>query len=355
MPEALALVKKELGSDAVILHTRTHPRRRLPGGASKHIVEVTAATSLDAVPEAMRRAMSQDGQPRRDSVVRSGKVIPSRVSAENAPANTAPDALFDVYRRLIESDVAHEIASQLIACLEEDLSPTDRAVEANVKTALSKRLLNMLPAVCEIDLAPKSGPVVVALVGPTGVGKTTTVAKLAADFSLRKDRSVGCISLDARKIGATAQIEAYANIIDVPLQVIENTAELQAAIATWFDLDVILIDTPGLSPQDTAGLIALTNQLESIEVDETHLVLPATIGGRAMRDAVERFATVGADRLLLTKQDEAIGMAVILNAVHQTQMKISYMTTGDDVPDGNSLSARESLAESISAQVALME
>ncbi len=355
MPEALALVKKELGNDAVILHTRTHPRRRLPGGSSKHIVEVTAATSLDAVPDAMRQSVSASSPSARTRATRSGKSARANTSAAIAPVGAAPDALFDVYRRLIESDVAHEIASQLIASLEEDLSSAERAVESNLKTALSKRLMNMLPPVCEIDLAPKSGPVVVALVGPTGVGKTTTVAKLAADLSLRKDRSVGCISLDARKIGATAQIEAYANIIDVPLQVIENPAELQAAIATWFDLDVILIDTPGLSPQDTAGLIALTNQLESIEVDETHLVLPATIGGRAMRDAVERFATVGADRLLLTKQDEAIGVAVILNAVHQTQMKMSYMTTGDDVPDGISLSARESLAESISAQVALME
>ncbi|GJM26182.1 MAG: hypothetical protein DHS20C16_25970 [Phycisphaerae bacterium] len=353
MPEALARVKQELGSDAVILHTRTHPRRKLPGGPARHTVEVTAAASLETVPEAMRRSTQSKNRPNRETNIRSGHS--ATATKANAPADTAPDALFDVYRRLIESDVAHEIASQLIESLEQDLSPAQRSDESCVKASLSKRLLTMLPSVCEIDLASKSGPVVVALVGPSGVGKTTTLAKLAADFSLRKNRSVGCISLDARKIGATEQIAAYANIIDVPLQVIENPAELQAAIATWFDLDVILIDTPGLSPHDTASLIALTNQLESIEVDETHLVLPATIGGRAMRDAVERFATVGADRLLLSKQDEAIGMAVILNAVHQTQMKISYMTTGEDVPDGLSLSPRESLAESISAQVALME
>lgn len=355
MPEALARVKQELGSDAVILHTRTLPRRKLPGGSPRHFVEVTAAVSLDAVPEAMRRTAQTHAGSKQGPAARSGGAVGAKTSAANAPTDTAPDALFDVYRRLIESDVAHEIAGQLIDSLEQDLSPAQRLDESFVKSALSKRLLNMLPAVCEIDLAPKSGPVVVALVGPTGVGKTTTLAKLAADFSLRKNRSVGCLSLDARKIGATQQIAAYANIIDVPLQVIKNPAELQAALAMWFDFDVILIDTPGLSPHDTAGLLALTNLLESIDVDETHLVLPATIGGRAMRDAVERFATVGADRLLLTKQDEAIGMAVILNAVHQTRMKISYMTTGDDVPDGIHLNARESLAESISAQVALTE
>ncbi len=355
MPEALIRVKKELGSDAVILHTRTYPRRRLPGAPARHFVEVTAATSLDAVPAEARKSMRPASQANRRSAHRSEATSSANPSAVIAPIIAEPDALFDVYRRLIESDVAHDIASQLIEKLDRDLSSSQRSDEAVVKAALSKHLLKMLPAVCEIDLAPKSGPVVVALVGPTGVGKTTTLAKLAADFSLRKNRSVGCLSLDNRKIGAADQIAAYANIIDVPLQVIKNPAELPAAVAMWSDLDVILIDTPGLSPHDTAGLIALTNQLESIEVDETHLVLPATVGGRAMRDAVERFASVGADRLLLTKQDEAIGVAVILNAVHQTQMKISYVTTGDDVPDGIRLRARESLADSITAQVAMME
>ncbi len=341
MPEALARVKQEVGSDAVILHTRTHPKRKLPGGPLRHVVEVTAAISADAVPQARRRQ-----RPARQS-------SPQVARSANGGTTAGPDALFDVYRRLIESDVAHEIASRLIESLEQDLTPTQLSDEAAVKNALANRLLKMLPPVCEINLAPKCRPVVVALVGPTGVGKTTTLAKLAADFSLRKNRSVGCLSLDNRKIGAADQIEAYANIIDVPLQVIKNPAELPVAVAMWSDLDVILIDTSGLSPHDTASLIALTNQLESIEVDETHLVLPATVGGRTMRDAVERFASVGADRLLLTKQDEAIGMAVILNAVHQTQMKISYVTTGDDVPDGICLTARESLAESITAQVSV--
>jgi len=351
MPDALARVKRELGDDAVILHTKTHQRRSLLGAAPRCVVEVTAAASVDDVPARFktdrRNARSQRTPSDSDSLAVASRVEP--------PAHLEPDSLFDVYRRLIEADVAHEIAGQLMENLERELPIELRSDPSAVGQVLSKLLVKMLPPVCEIDPTAKAQATVVAFVGPTGVGKTTTLAKLATDFAVRRNLSVGCVTLDTKKLGAVEQIRAYTNIIDVPLRVIKNPSELASVASEWSDFDVILIDTPGLSQNDSAGLIALANQLASIDIDETHLVLPATTGGRVMRDVVDRFSTVGADRLILTKQDEAIGVAVVLNAVSQTQIRFSYTTTGQDVPDGINVQVREALADSIAQQVVMVE
>ena len=156
-----------------------------------------------------------------------------------------------------------------------------------------------------------------ALVGPTGVGKTTTVAKLAANFKLVHGLRPGLVTVDTFRIAAVEQLRTYAEIIDLPLAVANSPAEMRKAIDSLGDVDLVLIDTAGRSPRDEVKIRELADFLAEAKPDEVHLVLSAVAGERSLRAAVERFAVVRADRLILTKLDEADGLGGVLAVIGQ--------------------------------------
>jgi len=173
---------------------------------------------------------------------------------------------------------------------------------------------------------------VVVLVGPTGVGKTTTIAKLAANHYLRERHRVGLITVDTYRIAAVEQLRTYAEIIDLPMEVVSTPREMRDAVAKMSDLDLVLIDTAGRSPQDDIRLRELNAVIHEGEPDEVHLVLSVVAGATSLARAVETFRHVGITSLLLTKLDEAPtlgGLWPILN----TGIPMSYMTDGQNVPD----------------------
>ncbi len=174
---------------------------------------------------------------------------------------------------------------------------------------------------------------VIALVGPTGVGKTTTVAKLAATFKLAHGFRPGLVTVDTYRIAAVEQLRTYAEIIDLPLAVVNAPGEMRRAIDELGDVDLVLIDTAGRSPRDEVKIRELADFLAAAQPDEVHLVLSAVAAERSLRAAVERFAVVRADRLILTKFDEAVGLGGVLAVLGQADRPVSYITTGQAVPD----------------------
>jgi flagellar biosynthesis protein FlhF len=188
---------------------------------------------------------------------------------------------------------------------------------------------------------------VVALVGPTGVGKTTTVAKLAADFKLARGRRPGLVTVDTYRIAAVEQLRTYAEIIDLPLAVANAPGEMPRAIEELGDVDLVLIDTAGRSPRDEVKIRELADFLAAARPDEVHLVLSATTGERSLRAAAERFASARADRLILTKLDEADGLGGVLAVLERSHLPVSYITTGQAVPDDIEPAARARLARLI--------
>src|SRR5205085_5547961 len=138
---------------------------------------------------------------------------------------------------------------------------------------LSELLEKLLPISGPITRKKTTGPHIVALIGPTGVGKTTTIAKLAANLKLRENHSVGLITIDTYRIAAVDQLKKYADIIGSPLRVVNTPEELREAVAAMSDCAFILIDTAGRSPTDTMKLNELKNLLDAVEPDEVHLVL----------------------------------------------------------------------------------
>jgi flagellar biosynthesis protein FlhF len=159
------------------------------------------------------------------------------------------------------------------------------------------------------------------------------VAKLAANLKLRESRRVGLITLDTYRIAAVDQLKRYAEIIGAPLKVVSSADELHEAIRTMADLEFILIDTAGRSPNDKLKLGELKKVLGAAQPDEVHLVLSSATGARVLEQTAERFASAGTTAILLTKLDESTGLGNLLPLVRSTRLPLSYLPTGQNVPD----------------------
>jgi flagellar biosynthesis protein FlhF len=178
-----------------------------------------------------------------------------------------------------------------------------------------------------------AGRSVVALVGPTGVGKTTTIAKLAANFRLKEKRNVGLITVDTYRIAAVEQLRTYADIIDLPMEVVSTPREMREAVTRMSDLEIILMDTAGRSPRDEVKIQELRAMLAEAKADQVHLVLSAVGGAAALKRTAEQFAAVGVSALVLTKLDEATSLGSVLPMLRASKLPLSYVTDGQNVPD----------------------
>jgi flagellar biosynthesis protein FlhF len=188
-------------------------------------------------------------------------------------------------------------------------------------------------------------PRTIALVGPTGVGKTTTIAKLAATYKLKQNLRVGLITMDTYRIAAVDQLRTYAGIIGVPLQVALSPNDLKTSLHACADCDVVLLDTAGRSPRNDQKLEELSVFLRSAQPHEVHLVLSSTCTQSVLMDAVERFSKIRTDRIIFTKLDEAVTFGVLLNVARKVNKRLSYLTTGQDVPHQIEPGRPERLAE----------
>ena len=188
---------------------------------------------------------------------------------------------------------------------------------------------------------------VVALVGPTGVGKTTTIAKLAANYRLREKRRVGLITVDTYRVAAVEQLRTYADIIDLPMEVVATPREMREAVARMSHLDLVLMDTAGRSPRDEVKIQELKSMLSEAEPDEVHLVLSSTAGAKSLISTAEKFADVGTTALLLTKLDEAHSLGHLVSLVRECRLPVSYLTDGQNVPDDIQVAERGAMAERV--------
>lgn len=310
----------ESGTDARVLRVRS------PKGTS------TEAPSLRSELTSLKKMMSQ--------VLRAqqGSAVPGAES----------DALFEAYTSLCDGGAPHEIADELIGNARDELSSTELRDAGLVRREVRRQIQSRLRVA---DNAPPPAkqdgqrPRVLAMIGPTGVGKTTTIAKLAACYKLRHNRRVGLITSDTYRIAAVEQLRTYAEIISIPLKVVMAPGEMQAAIASLADRDVILIDTAGRSPTDAPRLDELKTGLAQARPDETHLVLAAASAPPIVERIVSAFGDLGHNRVIVTKTDEAIGMGGLLAISDLCKAPISYTTFGQEVPDDIRSATRDGLAK----------
>lgn len=252
------------------------------------------------------------------------------------PAGSLTDPLFRQYMRMLESEVAAEIADEVVGRVRDELTPAELADESIVRATAARRLAAIIPADADTPAPDAPGddrPLTIALIGPTGVGKTTTVAKLAAAYKLRHGRKVALVTSDTYRIAAVDQLRTYAEIIGLPLKVVLTPSEMAAACAALADQDVVLIDTAGRSPGDAARLDELRRFIAAARPHQTHLVLSGTSSQGALLEAAARFAAISPDRVIFTKLDEAVNYGVLFNVAQRVALRLSYVTTGQEVPD----------------------
>lgn len=390
MQEALSRVKEELGAGAVILHTRSFTRGGVLGFMKETVVEVTAGKDVNTRtrkptrPQETRPLATADAAPARN-MIRTAYAAPKpaaampaaqrsssnpstrqlavevlrepafelrnemaslRTMVESLLQRTAhfggdkrnlPEQLCALYTQLIEQQVSDELAIRVVDDVKAELGPEQLANTAAVRERLIAKLEALLPACVNGVARPVAGAGCgcrsICLIGPTGVGKTTTIAKLAAAFKLRQRQKVGLITIDTYRIAAVDQLRTYANIIGVPLKVVLTPAELIAATKDLSDCDTILIDTAGRSHTDQLKINELAGFLDAGKPTEVHLVLSSTCTQKAMEAAYEQFAKVRVDQIIFTKLDEAVSFGVLLNVARKASKALSYITTGQDVPD----------------------
>jgi flagellar biosynthesis protein FlhF len=331
MREALALVKRELGPDAMVVATR-QVRRGLMGTG----IEVTAAIEDDG-PAAPPPAAAYGPTP---AFVSASPPEPPRAAASGGPAAQISDG--DVER--IMAPLRSELRSlrSLVRGMAEDPAGQDlRAELAALRQAVAglgaRTQAPAAPPLAEIArgarLAAPSERRLIALVGQTGVGKTTTIAKLAARAALVEHRQVAIISLDTFRVGGEEQMRTFADLIGVPLSLCTTREQLLTALASRRRCERVYIDTAGRSPRDAGAQHELEELLGGIDGLEVHLCLPAAASPSAIDRVFARHERLGVDRLLFTKLDEADDLSQLVRTPARVGRAVSHLTTGQRVPE----------------------
>jgi len=263
-----------------------------------------------------------------------GQILDRQSIGTARTAPRTPGQLFEMYTHLIAQEMSEELANALIGEVERSLEPSQLEDADTVRGAVLEQLTTLIPISKEPIVSwPENGPLRLALIGPTGVGKTTTVAKLAATFKLKQRKNVGLITSDTYRIAAVEQLRTYANIIGLRLEVALTPAEMAQACHALRDCDVILIDTAGRSQRDRDKLSELQKFLDAANPHEVHLVLSSTASEKVLLHEAEAFSEVRADKIILTKLDEAVSFGMLVSVMKKVGKELSFVTTGQEVPE----------------------
>lgn len=324
--EAILQVKSDLGRDALILHTKTFKVGGLFGMFAKKRFEVIAA--LDESAGKNQPEIPAEPAPMKVSVV------PEAEKPLVMEANPQIQSIQEEMAQLREAikEVAACLTNRPAIQSEEIVVPPPSTLWVPPSVTESP-VEDGLPPIIGGAIQLKNRPTVAALVGPTGVGKTTTIAKLAAHFVLFDRAKVALITIDTYRIAAVEQLKTYAEIINLPVSVVYTPEDYQNAIDTLSDYDLILVDTAGRSQKNIGQIQDLQGFLERRPPDEVHLVISATTKPGDMKDIVERFRDVGFNRIIFSKLDETNEVSSLLGLAGKTFIPLSYITTGQNVPD----------------------
>lgn len=387
------MIRKDLGKDAVILSTKRITTKKWLGLWRNKRLEVLAAAGEDmpirtspprrsnygaGAYAAAETAARELGGPGETTATPSNDPVPPALSAQPAPiqqpiAVEMPPVQVNHNQTVqpelvqLQSDLS-EVKRLLQASLLDDrvnqtpflkqlashgvetsnllsmLQGPDQAFDVAGDEQLVSQLKSHFLSVCEPQPIAATTRIA-AFVGPTGVGKTTTIAKIAALQMLSGHRRVGMLTTDTYRIAAVEQLRTYARILDIPLEVVYQPNEFEAAIERLSSCDLILIDTAGRNYRHGSNVEEMRSLLSRLPVDETHLVLSLTSKPEDLERLAEAFMALPVDKFLFTKLDETTTFGAVFNLLHRFRKPLSYLTNGQSVPDDIEVASLEKLLQ----------
>lgn len=396
--EAILKAKEELGGGAIIMNIKTTRPKGLFRFLRKTVVEVTAAVEEKAVPVAETR------EPQSAQTQKAAKVIEEAIQRQNqaqeeekASLRTGSrssaierklDNLADMLEKQIVSEkkdmtemeeeakesipveedeensrnakirnllynqfISNEVDEKYAHLLVEDVEnipDKEEALDA-ILAKVYQRIVLKLGQPQGIRLTKQKKPRVCFFVGSTGVGKTTTIAKIASIFKLEKKANVALITSDTYRIAAVEQLKTYANILSVPIRVVYSAAEMKKTLEDYAAYDLILVDTAGRSPKNQKQCDELLELLNSVdkELREVYLVLSATTKYKDLKQIVSIYKDMADYRIVFTKLDETNCYGNILNVRLDTGAPLSYVTCGQVVPDDLEMLNAQAIAKQL--------
>jgi len=374
MQQAMETVRKELGSDAVILDSRKVRRKGLKHLFGKPVMEVMVAYDPAKIPAAKK--LYQNSQPPgfADYITGQEKKEPEKKSKEQDSEHLAklderidsidgmlsefvnkfsyvkreitydyPEEIEEILLRMIENQVKEDLAHTLCKETEQMMRKTPGAPAIEVMEHLVLEMLGRPKPILHKKFTQK----VILIFGPTGVGKTTSIVKLAAEFSVKQKKNVGIINTDTYRIGAQEQLMTYADILGIPLQVIYQTEDLRGALDTMSDRDIIFIDTAGKRPGDEQHKADILEIIRIANPEELILCVSSSTGFATIKEMIDAYDFVDDYSLLVTKLDETKYRGALLNICWYTQKPLAYITIGQNVPDDIEIVDVEAIARQI--------
>lgn len=331
--EAIAKVKRDMGNDAVILHTRHFKEGGILGMFKKSYIEITAALE-NSQPEISRSF----------NIPQINKSNPANIQAEKlnyADIADTEDLKFcrlgqNLYVHLKKQGIEEKIASKTVKASLQHNNPDSMPPQEQIKEALLNNLLKPIKHRNKplLHNKRKSGrPLIYAVIGPTGVGKTTTIAKMAAISALNEGKKVSFITVDTYRIAAVEQLKTIGDIMNVPVIVVYSLSQLDYCLKDMSDNDLIFIDTAGRSHKNKEQIEELKKYMEIADPDEIFLALSCTGKYEDMLNILDAYKDMEPTRLIFTKLDETSYYGSIYNIACQTKYPLAYFTTGQSIPD----------------------
>jgi flagellar biosynthesis protein FlhF len=333
MKEAMDKIRGELGREAVILNSKAVKTGGFLGLFKTKRLEVIAAVERGT--QSALSVKKREEKPKQqaspslqyEELLLEIKSLKEAVSSSSAEKKFAsyPEAVKEVFVHLENQGIQESILDEMAPLLLEKYF----LGEANIVKEAKHYIKDLvIPLYTE-----KEAKKYINLVGPTGVGKTTTLAKLAAKYVLQDRKSVAFITTDTYRVSAISQLKTYADILNVPLLVCYNKGEFEKALEKFVSYDHIIIDTAGRNYRDEQYVKALQSFIPFQNNMDTHLVLALTAKKNDMEEIVSRFSSVPIQSFLFTKSDETSSLGAIINMMHKYKKPVYYITNGQDVPD----------------------
>ncbi|PXW92513.1 flagellar biosynthesis protein FlhF [Streptohalobacillus salinus] len=360
MPEVMNKVRKDLGSDAVILNSKVVFTGGFLGLFKKRNVEVVAALETDQSLKRQQPApkanpsddklsqlktyiKDETNQPEKEQQIVLEELRALRKMMEDKTDERASfsPAYETLYRELLEQDIDEAFLYDWLKQIEEEKSDQDLMYQ-EVKAIVRERLTTLFAQTKSGEMAFEKR--FVHLVGPTGVGKTTTIAKLAAHALLNDKKKVALITTDTYRIAAIEQLKTYAKILDIPLEIAYTIEDYQKARLKFQQYDLVFVDTAGRNFRDPKYVEDLSRVVDLNTDIETYLVLSLTAKNKDLLQIYQQFTAIPLKGFIFTKKDETDTSGAIVQLVANAQIGVSYITTGQDVPDDITSAAPDYLA-----------